>query len=450
MRNIGCRFLVSVCLLLFIYACSDRDDELGSSIPEDSVDAYSAEVVTEWYDLIKTLTTETPGYTPPVAARAFGYTSVALYEALVPGMPNKVSLSGKLTDLNLAGPVQEVKAYHWPTVANTVLADMTGYFYNNTSQDRLTAIAELRERFASRFTSELDADVYEASSHQGERVAKAIIAWSESDGGKNAQSRNFPDDYAPPEGEQFWIPTAPDFQPALQPYWGGNRPFLAANVAENIMPAVPPEFSSEESSVCYQRALEVYETVNTLTTEQLVIAEYWSDDPITTATPPGHSISILNQLIKENDTSLDVAAEVFAKLGIGISDAFISCWKVKYDIAYIRPITFINRYIDADWRPVLNTPPFPEYTSGHSVQSGAMAAILTEYFGENYRFTDRTHENRSDIDGTPRVYDSFRAMAEEAAISRLYGGIHFTEAIDLGLKQGYDIGNNVVALKLGS
>jgi hypothetical protein len=192
--------------------------------------------------------------------------------------------------------------------------------------------------------------------------------------------------------------------------------------------------------------MEVYNVVNNITPEQRKIAEFWSDDPVTTATPPGHSISILNQLIKEKNLSLAIAVEAFAKLGIGISDAFISCWKTKYQTVYIRPITYINEYIDPDWSPILNTPPFPEYTSGHSVQSGALAEILTSLFGENHEFTDHTHEKRTDMDGTPRTFMSFYQLAEEAAISRLYGGIHFQEAISLGLEQGYQIGRNVNAL----
>jgi hypothetical protein len=278
-----------------------------------------------------------------------------------------------------------------------------------------------------------------------EEVGDLILEWSSTDGGQDAQFNNFPTDYMPPKGIQYWVPTAPGNKPALQPYWESNRPFLASNIEGN-QPDAPPSFSVDENSLCYQRAMEVYNVVNNITPEQRKIAEFWSDDPVTTATPPGHSISILNQLIKEKNLSLAIAVEAFAKLGIGISDAFISCWKTKYQTVYIRPITYINEYIDPDWSPILNTPPFPEYTSGHSVQSGALAEILTSLFGENHEFTDHTHEKRTDMDGTPRTFMSFYQLAEEAAISRLYGGIHFQEAISLGLEQGYQIGRNVNAL----
>ena len=434
---------------VFLFISCERDDnEIKSPTVVNAASTYDAAVVTDWYDLIKTLTIETPGYTPPVAARAFGYTSVALYEAVVPGMSNKISLSGKLTDLNIQTEIDAKATYHWPTVANTVLAKMTQYFYLNTSEERLAAITDLKEKYDLAFLALNGAEVHQVSVNLGDQVAGKIINWSLTDGGKDAQFNNFPTDFSPQLGDQYWSATAPDFQSALQPYWGKNRPMMMANIEGEVMPAAPPEFSIEESSLCYQRALEVYNVVNTLSPEQRKIAEFWSDDPVTTATPPGHSISIVNQLIKENNADLSVAVEAFAKVGIGISDAFVSCWKVKYETLYPRPITFINLHIDADWKPVLGTPPFPEYTSGHSVQSGALAEILTSFFGENYAFTDRTHENRTDIDGTPRGYTSFKNMAEEAAISRLYGGIHFQEAIDNGLEQGYQIGKNVNSLDL--
>jgi hypothetical protein len=435
-----------LCLSLIIYSC-EHDDVPIIQTDQKTANEYSAEVVVEWYGLIKTLTTETEGYTPPVAARAFGYTGVALYEGIVPGMPDKVSLSGKLTDLKMDIVADKDKTYHWPTVANAVLAAMTKHFYANTSPERLDAILVLETSYKDRFLEENGQTVYDNSVLLAEEVVAGILEWSSTDGGEDAQFNNFPSEYEPPTGPQYWVPTPPAYLPALQPYWGDNRPFLAIDI-EASQPADPPEFSTDVNSVFYQRAMEVYTTVKNITPAEKTIAEFWSDDPVTTATPPGHSISILNQLIKKENLSLDLAVEAFAKLGIGVSDSFISCWNTKYRTVYPRPITYINEYIDPEWTTILPTPPFPEYTSGHSVQSGALAEIMTEMFGDDYKFTDYTHEYRTDIFGAPRTFESFYQLAEEAAISRMYGGIHFKEAIDLGLEQGYQIGRNVNALNL--
>jgi len=435
-----------LCTLLIVGGCADDDDITTSQNAETPAD-FNAEVVTEWYDLVATLTTETVGYTPPVAARAFGYTGVALYESVQYGIPGKSSLSGKLTDLNLNESDLADREVYWPLVANTTMAEMVKYFYNNATSERYQAVLALESRFNDEYRAIISAQVFENSVALSRDITAQIISYSLTDGGHNAQFNNFPSDYSPPTGPEFWVPTAPDFLPALQPYWGSNRPFLIANV-EGTQPADPPVYSTDPNSIFYQRALEVYNTVNNATAEEIIIAEFWSDDPVTTATPPGHSISILNQLLRENDATLAEAVEAFCKLGIGISDAFVSCWKTKYETNYLRPITYIRDNIDAQWSPILITPPFPEYTSGHSVQSGALAEIVTDMYGSDYEFTDRTHENRSDINGTPRTFQNFYEMANEAALSRLYGGIHYDEAIFLGLEQGYDIGRNVNALDL--
>jgi hypothetical protein len=186
--------------------------------------------------------------------------------------------------------------------------------------------------------------------------------------------------------------------------------------------------------------------VNGLTSEQNAIARFWADDPARTATPPGHSLSILTQLLVSEDSSLLDAAEASARLGIAVCDAFIACWHTKYRYNLLRPITYIRAHIDPTWGSPLpvTTPPFPEYTSGHSVQSGATAEVLTALFGRR-SFTDHTH----DALGLPaRTFDSFDAAAEEAAVSRLYGGIHYRSAIERGLEQGRAIGIRVAALPM--
>lgn len=431
-------------LALGITSCSSNDDDVVIEPELNTPAEYNSEVVVSWFDLIKVLTTETVGYTPPVAARAFGYTGVALYEAVQIGMADKTSLTGKLGGLNLETAYIEGLEYHWPTVINTTLANMTKSFYSNASLNNYSSILDLEAQYSNQFMNEIDAEVIDRSISYAHDLVDKILLWSSSDGGFEAQFNNFPTEYQPLEGDQYWKPTAPG-QLALQPYWGNNRPFVDLNV-QNSIPVDPPVYDTDESSVFMQRAFSVYEVVNNITPEQTVIAEFWSDDPLTSATPPGHSIAILNQLIKDNDVDLFTASELFAKLSIGINDAFISCWKVKYNTNYPRPVTIINRLIDEDWGTVLDTPPFPEYTSGHSVQTGALAYILASAFGDDYSFTDRTHVDRTDIDGTPRNYATFIEMAEEAAVSRLYGGIHFQESIDLGLVQGYQIGENVVSI----
>ncbi len=189
--------------------------------------------------------------------------------------------------------------------------------------------------------------------------------------------------------------------------------------------------------------MEVYTTVKSLNSEQHAIAEFWADNPGETSTPAGHCISILNQILEQKNATLDVAAEAYAKVGSALADAFIACWFTKYQYNLIRPVTYIQKLIDSTWVPPVKTPPFPEYPSGHSVQSAAFAQVMTDMFGA-VAFVDHTHD-KSGL--APRSFSSFFEAAEEAAISRLYGGIHYRAAIELGLAQGKNIGRKISALQ---
>lgn len=401
--------------------------------------AYTAEVPLLWFDLALDLVRTTPGFSPPVASRAFGYAGVALYEALGPGVLGRASLGGQLNELPRA-PGPSDRAYHWPTVANSALSSILRSLFPTLTPESARAIDELEHRLATSAEAVLPLGVYRRSRARGAEVAAHVFTWSTTDGGHEAFLRNLPP-YAPPSGPGLWVPTPPGFLPALQPYWGANRPF-ALSSGRACSPPAPPSYSGEPGSAFYAEAYECYSAVGRLTPEQEAIARFWSDDPGQTPTPPGHSISILTQVARTLDVSLADAAEAYAKVGIAVADAFIACWNTKYLYNLLRPVTYVRNLIDPGWTPLLATPPFPEYTSGHSVQSGAAAQVLTDLFGE-VAFVDRTHESR----GLPaRSFRSFHEAAEEAAVSRLYGGIHFRAAIERGLEQGHCIGRHVSAL----
>jgi hypothetical protein len=402
---------------------------------------FDAAVATAWFDLAQRLIRTTPGYSPPVASRALGCLGVGLYESLVPGMPDHVSLAGTLHNLKSLPRTGAGTAYHWPAVANAALAAMTRSLFP-TAPVGLRAEVDLLE---AHLQGDVPRGILLRSVDRGREVAAAIDAWSRDDGGHEGYLRNFPTDYVPPVGTGLWVPTPPGFLPALQPYWGGNR-CMALDSALACDPGPPVPFSTDELSAFFAEAVEVYETVNGLTPAQREIALFWSDDPGQTATPPGHSVSILGQVLRVQGRSLADAAVGYARLGIAVCDAFIACWRVKYIHNVVRPISYIRSSIDPTWGDPLplTTPPFPEYTSGHSIQSAAAAEVLTATFGDT-AFTDHTHDARG---LTPRSFDSFAAFAQEAAISRLYGGIHYRSAIERGLEQGRCVGAKVAALPM--
>ncbi|MEZ4616755.1 MAG: FG-GAP-like repeat-containing protein [Caldilineaceae bacterium] len=418
-----------------------------TTAPYPTVVDDDALLATAWFDLYLELVETTPGFTPPVAARAIGYGGVTLYEALVPGLPGYQSLVGQLNGLTSLPTPQPELRYHWPTVANSAMANITRMLFTNTTTANKSAIALLELQLTERYRPLLDAATFNRSTQYGRAVAVAIYGWSVTDGGHEGELHNFPDGHTPPVGSGLWESTPPGYAAALQPYWGNNRP-MALRLDHGCVAVPPTPYSEDPNSAFYALAQEVYDTVRLLTPEQHIIARFWADDPGTTPTPPGHSLSVTTQLLRQTDASLALAAETYARVGIALNDAFIGCWQTKYQYNRIRPITFIHRQIDPTWNdpdvtdPVI-TPPFPEYTSGHSVQSGAVAEVLTSLFG-TVTFTDHTHTSRGLL---PRTYRSFWAMANEAAISRLYGGIHYRDAIEEGLVQGQCIGQQVVALQ---
>jgi hypothetical protein len=232
-------------------------------------------------------------------------------------------------------------------------------------------------------------------------------------------------------------------QAPLLPQWGNNRPFVMPTGNACPLPP-PPEYSEDPGSQFYAEAKEVFDVAANLTDEQKTIARFWSDDPMLSPTPPGHWMSIALQILERDGADVKTHLDVMTRLGIGMSDAFIGCWYSKFEYDLVRPVTYIRRVIDPNWETALITPPFPEYPSGHSTQSGAAATVLTALYGSAYAFSDATHED----DGLAvRDYTSFWDAAEEAGLSRLYGGIHFRAAIERGLDQGRCIGEHTNALK---
>jgi hypothetical protein len=422
---------------LVAIAATRSESASAHAWPEAS--AYDADVPTAWFDLALGLARTTPGFSPPVVSRAFGYAGVALYEAVAPGITKRGSLVGVLNGLTRA-PGAADSAFHWPTVANSTLAAILRLLFPTTLSVNIAAIDALERRLAAEARASLPFGIYKRSVSRGAEMARHVFDWSLTDGGHEAFLNNFPS-YTAPSGPGLWVPTPPGLLPALQPYWGASRPFVLGS-DEACSPGPPPPYLESVDSVFYAEAFDCYRVTSDLTPEQEAIARFWSDDPGQTATPPGHSISILTQVARELNLTLDRAAEAYAKVGIAVADAFISCWRTKYNYNLLRPVTYIRSVIDPNWTSLLVTPPFPEYTSGHSVQTAAAAQVLTSIFGQ-LAFTDHTHDTRG---LPPRSFSSFAAAAEEAAISRLYGGIHFRAAIERGLEQGACIGKHVTAL----
>ncbi len=404
----------------------------------DDIASLDAQVPTAWFNLQLQLVEETSDFPPPLAARAFGYSGVALYEAIVPGMAGYQSLAGQLNELPALPAIDQALDYDWPTVANAALAEITRQFFATATPENLQAIGALEKYWVDQYQPTLTQAVLTRSILQGRLVAAAIYAWAQTDGILNDAAA-----YTAPSGVGLWLPTPPKNLAPLLPHWGEQRPFVVAAAACPAPP--PPVYSTEPTSAFYSEAREIYDTAVNLTPAQRAMVLFWADNAGETATPPSHSISILTQVLRHKQASLVEAAVAYAKVGMAAADAFITCWQTKYEYNLLRPVTYIQAVIDPSWTPELPTPAFPEYTSDHAVQSAAIAAVLTDLFGDNYAFTDHTNAAHGIA---PRSFRSFWDAAEEAAISRLYGGIHYRAALEEGLAQGKCIGARINALKM--
>jgi hypothetical protein len=403
------------------------------------------EILLTWNHMVLQLTRHTPTYSPPVASRTYAYLGVTAFESVASGANKLQTLAGQLNGLAAVPQREPGAAYQEAVVLESAMSAVIKKMFANTGPTGQRAFDAQRSKLDEKASFGVPEDVVARSQAYGAAIAAHVLAWAENDGGATVVNMGFPPDYKLIPGAAHWVPTSAivQQQTPLLPQWGKNRTFAMPSGKE-CAPPPPPAYSEDPSSDFYKEGKEVYDTKNNLTADQAAIARFWSDDPMLSWTPPGHWMSILEQVLRRDDVPLEDSVDILARLAIAEADGFIGCWDAKYKYDLVRPVTYIRRVIDPNWETLINTPPFPEYTSGHSVASGAAATVLTAFFGENFAFDDDT----GNPDGLPaRSFSSFWEAADQAGISRLYGGIHYRAAIERGLDQGRCIGAHAVALK---
>lgn len=384
-------------------------------------------------------------FTPPVASRIYAYSNIAAYEGMRFMQEGRPSLAGQLNGLESLPEPNPNKTYYYPLVSAVAFFD---------TAEKLVFDLERIQQLSTNIQKDtdsigIDKEIKKNSLELGKEIAQALVTYASKDG---YNRRTALPQYSVNDDPGRWRPTPPDYAEAIEPHWNTLRPFILDS-ASQFDPGLPTEFSSDKESIFYKEAMEVYHTVMDQDPEKLAIAKFWDCNPNISYTrghvmyfqqqisPGGHWIHIAAQTLKEGHTNNIENAAIMATTSIAIADAFISCWDQKYKSNLTRPETYINTFVDPDWKPILQTPAFPEHTSGHSVASSAAATVLTELIGQNHQFIDSTEVPYG---LPPRKFESFFNAAEEAAISRLYGGIHYRPAIELGVEQGKAVGNHVL------
>jgi hypothetical protein len=386
-------------------------------------------------------------FSPPVASRIYAYSSIAGYETLINEHPEYQSLAGQIKGLGAVPKPEAGKEYCFPLAAAQAMM-LTGKKWTFSDVEMDTYIKSIQEEFKK---INMPKAVFENSLQYGEAVANHIIAWSLKDNYKELRSASKYN--IDQKSKAKWKPTPPLYVEAVEPHWREIRTMVMDSAAQ-FKPARPTAFSIDKKSLFYKEAMEVFTVGAKNDSFTRETARYWDDNAIATQvnghfmtsvkkiSPGGHWLNITRAAAEKSNADMMKSMESYMLVSLSIYDGFISCWDEKYRSEVLRPETYINEYIDMTWRPnPLQTPPFPEYPSGHSVVSGASATILTSIYGQNFNFTDSTEV----LWGIPaRNFNSFDAAADQAAISRLYGGIHYRPAIENGVTQGRNIAKYIL------
>ncbi|HEX6890646.1 MAG TPA: vanadium-dependent haloperoxidase [Chryseolinea sp.] len=418
------RILLISCLLMI---CVPSFSERPKAVKSDN------HLISDWLRLQQRLIRATTGVPHVAYSRHFAYTSIAVYEALIIGDANYKTLGGQLLGFSAKTRPASSEKYCRKASANAAFATMFRSFYKSTAKTHLIDSLE-NAYYAMHENSGYSKEEIDRSAVFGKSIAQHTLSWADGDGYSKQRAA-----YQPLAGEGRWVATPPSFAAPAIPYWTENRPMIISAVSLKA----PMTFSKEKESDFYAVVNEVYNVSKNLTEEQKNIAWFWDDSPNGKYYSVfGHWASILAQLIDEKQIPLMVAAEALAKMSICQYNASIACWKGKYAHAVLRPVSYIQKYIDPSWTPVIETPPHPEYPAAHATFSAAAATALSDVLGTSLSFVDHSYD---DLGYRPRSFKSFDEAAKEAGMSRLYGGIHYRPSIESGLILGRDVANEVIS-----
>ncbi|MDX2078441.1 MAG: vanadium-dependent haloperoxidase [bacterium] len=428
------RFLIILTCLILLLGVASIQAQGRTLYDSVTVNDLDPEPALAWMDLLYDRIWH-EAISAPAASRLYGYGAVSFYTALLPGMPSNYSLNGQLTNFPQIPYPIEANELDWLSVLNGTMSTVMVEMFAKGSDETIQLISNLRSQQKSARIDATSFDIVENSLRYGDEVAQYIIEWMNSDGFIDTRGR----EYTIPTGDpSYWVPTSEGMR-AVEPYWGTLRPFMMT-YADMCAVYMDVPFSTDPNSTFYAQAMEVKTVGDNLTPEQRQIAEYWIDTPGQSGTPAGHWIKILRDIASNMNLPLSTIAEMYVGVSVALADSFISSWSLKYQYNLLRPVTYINQYIDSRWVTYLASPGFPEYPSGHSVTSGAAGRVLTRMFGpQAFTTTNITPSGM-----VTRSFTSFEHAAMEAAISRLYGGIHYRSAIENGVRQGECIGDYIM------
>ncbi len=427
---------------------------IGFNLCAFSKAIVDAKVAKDWAKLTLNILKTNKGGSPTFNSRFLGYVGLTMYESVVKGSKDQLSLVGKINDLDYLPRFDQKRRINWILSLNAGQAQIIRLIYGFTTSTNLAKIDSLEISILQTYSVGLKEHDIVASIKYGKKIADAIFEYSKTDGGHLGYLENFDSTFVIKSGNGLWTPPVKgqsEVSLPLHPKWGLNRTFSKANYVLPIPQMMEYDFT--KGSVYHNYMKEVFDVRNSLSQEQKEIANWWGDDPSQTFSPPGHSYYIALVAVEKSNVNLFVAAQTFSAVGMAVADAFINCWKTKYHYNAERPFSFIYYNMSTLWDLFWPEPPFPAFYSGHAGQASSAATVLTKIYGEFFEFVDEAHLERPIdterlVEFKPRKFNSFFQAAEESAMSRLYGGIHTRHDNEIGLKEGKKIGQNINDLYL--
>ncbi|MEP6613879.1 MAG: vanadium-dependent haloperoxidase [Mucilaginibacter sp.] len=387
-------------------------------------------------------------FSPVVASRNYAYANVAAYEVIAAGYPNQYrTLCGQLNGFKTVAKPQpnEKIDFEYAALLAFCRVGEAVTFPEGSMKYYIDSLHKLAADHG------MPGDMITGSEEYAKRVGLSVMKWSKGDNYLKTRSAS---KYSVKNIPGRWVPTPPSYASAVEPHWSEIRTMVMHD-ANQFDVAPPPAFNvTDKQSKYYQEVMSMINTSGKLTPEQVHIADFWDDNPgklnvlghvmfITKKfSPPGHWMSVTGIAAEQAKADFPVTVYAYAKTSIALFDAFIECWAAKFKYATVRPETVIDKHFNQDWRPHLQTPPFPEYTCGHCTISAAAAEVLTDVFGDNLAYKD-TSELEFGIKS--RSFKSFRQAADETSWSRFYGGIHFRNSTIVSSSYGKTLGDSIVS-----
>lgn len=425
--------------ILFFFYFSFKFNASIAGTQKTKVDQKCLKIHHVYLEEAYILTKNCVGFSAPISARAYSYFSLGMYEGTVEILPKLQTLNGQLNGYKRTVWAPKKNDLCWPLVVNSVNHAMLTYLYRSMPPSNAFKLNEIYDSIRKAESGNLLEKNVLKSEEYGQQIAQEIIAWSKFDGADNGFNENYPESYVAPACISCWTKTTPGYLPALLPFWGENKTMLP-NSHSIAQGCIPMEFSKDSTSIIFKNSQEIANLSHSSDPKLEIIAEYWNDAAGYSGTPAGHFFSMAEQLVFQNQLTAEHALELYVKLGIALNEANITCWKLKYTYNLLRPISYIHRMIDPQFNTIIDSPPFPEFPSGHSFQSGAGTQIFNAIIGDDISFVDATNTMKRGIDNSVRSFKNFDEMAEEISLSRLYGGIHYRYTLDQSLNYGRKLG----------